>query len=502
MLQTRERALAELLTTLFDSSGLQRWVYQSLGSLVFDELPSPAASLRNLAFHTVRFICQYGLGDQNLFASLLRERPQQAELIHGVAQAWDVALEPAAHAPAAGASRSKPPPVPTDRTEHERKLGLLLQTAYLQREELVVAGKDTAEVERRILQLKRQLRHGPGLNQDDVLDGRFRLLGEIGRGGFASLWKAYDRKHQETVAIKVLHGQWTRDQSSRERFSRGARAMARLHHQSIVRIIELEGEHEGYPYFVMEYLEGGDFQTAVLNGRISPMQTLRIILEACSAIEHAHSRGCIHRDIKPANILLGRGGTIRVTDFDLALLQNSTGGTNTGAGLGTFLFAAPEQLASARQVDGRCDVYSLGMTAIFGLYGQALPVEVLREPELILSSLPCTDELKAVLMHAVEWKADKRYSSVGELREALHAAWQATWRQMIRAAPNPAHPVPIGIPPALMVELYREARRAYPTQCCGWLSGPATGTGLSRSGRARMPHLMPYTTGPSRRTTC
>lgn len=458
--QAREKALAELLTELFDSSGLRRWVFLSLGSPVLAELPGPSASLADLAFHAVRLIRQRGLGDRMLFVNLLRERPNQAKLIHDVAHAWEVELEPAALAPAAGASRNKPPPVPVYRTEQERKLRLALQTAYLQREELVVAGKDTTEAERRIIQIKRQLRHGPGLNQDEVLDSRFRLLDEVGRGGFASVWKAYDRKHQEMVAIKVLHGQWTRDQSRRERFSRGARAMASLHHQGIVRIIELEREHEGYPYFVMEYLEGGDFQTAVLNNRISIMQTLRIIMDACSAIEYAHARGCIYRDIKPANILLGQDGTIRVTDFDLALLHNSTGGTDTGAGLGTFLFAAPEQQASARHVDGRCDVYSLGMTAIFGLYGQALPVDILREPESIVSSLPCTDKLKSVLMRAVEWKVDKRYSSVGELREAMNAA----------------QPVAMRIPPRLMAELYHEARGAYPHKCCGWLSGPAMGT--------------------------
>ena len=303
--------------------------------------------------------------------------------------------------------------------EHRRALSEALEAAFLRKAERISAGQDTTEVQQEILSLKRRLREGPQLKAGDfLLDGRFRLLERLGSGGFATIWKGYDRQRHELVALKVLHSQYAEDRTRRERFFRGAKQMARLHHPGIVRVLAEELADEGYYFFVMEYLGGGDFHQAVLQDRIPVAERLAVIAAVGEALQYAHEQGVIHRDIKPANIILDRQGRPRLTDFDLVRALDTTGGTRTGM-LGTWIYAAPEAMDKPQEVRPPADVYSLAMTVVFALYGQDLPNAVFRDASAFVDMLNISPALKGVLQRALAWEWPERYASVAEFCQAL-----------------------------------------------------------------------------------
>jgi serine/threonine protein kinase len=306
---------------------------------------------------------------------------------------------------------------PEYRSDQTRELGERLRRLYECREERSVLGDDTAQINQEILATRRELRQGPQLQAGEYLhDGRYRLVRRIGKGGFATVWQAYDRQAKEPVAVKVLHGQWADDLQRLERFYRGARRMAQLHHSGIARVIDEPQEERGFHYFVIEYVPGGDLRQKVLDHQISPAEGLKIIRIVGQALSHAHQRGVIHRDVKPANVLLGEHGPA-LTDFDLAWAIDTTGGTQTGA-LGTFLYAAPEMMQDATDVTPCADVYSLAMSAVFVLYG-AEPVEMVGDRLGFLRALVPGSGLLAVLSKATEREPQNRFQTVNELCSAL-----------------------------------------------------------------------------------
>ncbi|MCP4664591.1 MAG: protein kinase, partial [bacterium] len=298
-----------------------------------------------------------------------------------------------------------------------------LEDAYRQKEELVTAGRETTAIDGEILALRRRIREGGQLNAGDFLaDGRFKLIEQIGHGGFATVWKAYDRKTRQPVAVKVLHGQYAEDRTRRERFFRGARKMAQLQHPGIVRVIAEEGEDGGYRFFVMEHVGGGDLREAVLAERLTLEERLRILLEVGDVLDYAHHKGVIHRDVKPANILLDSTGRPKLTDFDLVRALDTTGGTRTEGMLGTFLYAAPEAMKNPKKTEATADVYSLGMTALFTIYGEDLPIEVMKDADSIIDDLSCSPAVKKALVTAVDWNRHQRFPSAAAFCRALNEA--------------------------------------------------------------------------------
>ena len=208
-----------------------------------------------------------------------------------------------------------------------QELSIALDAAYLRRAELDSQGEDTEEIQQTILDLSRRIREGGRLRAGDFLGhGRYQLIERIGQGGFAMVWRAYDKEARIMVAIKVLHGQYAHDRTKRERFFRGARWMNQLRHPGIIGVLEPKCQDGGFYFFVMEYLHGGDFHQAVISGRLSRGQRLSIIRQIGEAVHFAHEQGMIHRDIKPANILLDLEGKPKITDFDLVRTADSTGG--------------------------------------------------------------------------------------------------------------------------------------------------------------------------------
>ncbi len=229
------------------------------------------------------------------------------------------------------------------------------------------------------------------------------------------------------MAIKVLHPNLAGSQEKHERFFRGARRMAELQHPAVVRVIEQYGEDDGFYYFIMAYVSGGNLRQAVLNQTMTPDKIVPVILRVGEALALAHSRGIVHRDIKPANILLDEGGQPLLTDFDLVGAADTTGGTRTGA-LGTAAYAAPECLEHPQRADPRSDIYSLGMTTLFGFHGTDLPfARILGAREQFFRQLRCPEPVKQVLSRATSLEPSERYANAGEFIKALqHASSQAS----------------------------------------------------------------------------
>lgn len=273
-----------------------------------------------------------------------------------------------------------------------------------------------------------------------ALGDDYELLEEIGVGGFGRVYRARDLALERDVAIKVLHPSLTADAAVTERFRREAQLAARLRHPSIVSIYDIMGR-AGLQWYTMELVPGTNLARLVeKEGPLSVDQTVRILDQGLSALEHAHALGLVHRDLKPENMLIEPDGRLRITDFGLALALRGDarfGGATSRSG--TPQFAAPEQLLSER-VDQRADLYSLAATAYFALLGRP-PFEGYT-PEAILARQTIDDlpplhasrhdvpkELEEVLRRALTSDPAARYPTATAFREALRRS-RGFWRHL------------------------------------------------------------------------
>jgi len=204
----------------------------------------------------------------------------------------------------------------------------------------------------------------------EVIGGRYELEELVGSGGMSSVFRAHDRLLERKVALKVLHEQYTGDESYVERFRREARSVASLSHPNIVTVID-RGEHEGRQYIVFEYIDGENLKRRIdREGPLPVREAVELVLQIGRALQFAHRNGLVHRDVKPQNVLLNGDGRPKVTDFGIARsLDVQHGMTQTGTVLGTSDYIAPEQ-AQGAQVDERTDVYSLGVVLFELLAGE------------------------------------------------------------------------------------------------------------------------------------
>ena len=202
-----------------------------------------------------------------------------------------------------------------------------------------------------------------------VLGGRYRLLAPIGTGASATVYLADDVVLRRRVAVKVLHDALAGDASFLKRFQAEARSAAALNHPHIMAVHDW-GQGD-VPYLVTEFLEGGSLRAMLDNGvLLSPAQARQVGVDTARALDYAHRRGFVHRDIKPANLLFDEEGILRIADFGLARALAEAAWTEpAGAVLGTARYASPEQ-AQGVVLDGRSDVYSLGLVIIESITGQ------------------------------------------------------------------------------------------------------------------------------------
>ena len=289
---------------------------------------------------------------------------------------------------------------------------------------------------------------------EEALGEAYTLEGEIGRGGMGVVYHAHDQRLKRRVAIKVLPPELAFREEIRLRFLREAETAARLSHPHIVPIHSVGEGADGLVYFVMAYVDGESVaQRLKRRGNLPPEEVRRILVETSDALGAAHAVGIIHRDVKPDNILLeGSRGRVVVTDFGIAKALTSTTGPNpaltaTGVAIGTPHFMSPEQAAGDREVDGRSDLYSLGIVAFQMLTGE-LPFNAPTVPGILLKHITeaappldvkrpdCPEDLVACVMRCLEKNPEDRWPTADALRRALESRTTPAYRP--RAAARPA----------------------------------------------------------------
>ncbi len=209
----------------------------------------------------------------------------------------------------------------------------------------------------------------PGQLEKGMKIGQYEVIGPLGRGGMASVYRAYQANLDREVAIKVMAEQFASDPAFVERFRREARSIARLQHPNILTVYDA-GEDNGVLYIVMELIEGETLKEE-LNGKpLSLERTTQVLSQVASALDYANSRGIIHRDVKPSNVLIAKNGRAVLSDFGIAkMVQANTQLTGTGVGVGTPDYMSPEQ-AMGEELDARSDEYSLGVMVYEMLTGR------------------------------------------------------------------------------------------------------------------------------------
>ncbi|MGQ0825685.1 MAG: Stk1 family PASTA domain-containing Ser/Thr kinase [Actinomycetota bacterium] len=262
-----------------------------------------------------------------------------------------------------------------------------------------------------------------------VFSNRYEIEREIAQGGMAEVYLARDRLLDRPVALKALFPEYAREPSFVERFRREAQAAANLNHPNIVAIYDW-GQETGTYFIVMEYVEGRSLRDLIRSeGPLEAHQAAEITAEIAGALAFAHRTGVVHRDVKPGNVLLTRSGAVKVTDFGIARAGTSDGLTQTGSVMGTATYFSPEQ-AQGLAVDGRSDVYSLGVvlyemvTGVVPFTGDS-PVAVaykhVREepvpPSRRNPDVPA--DLEKAITTALAKDADHRYQTADDLRADL-----------------------------------------------------------------------------------
>ncbi len=266
---------------------------------------------------------------------------------------------------------------------------------------------------------------------DPLYSNRYAIERLIARGGMAEVYLARDTYLDRWVAVKILFPEFARDPSFVERFRREAQSAAMLNHPNIVGVYDY-GQQAGSYFIVMEYVEGRSLRDVLHDeGPLPAMTAARITAETAAALDFAHQHGVIHRDIKPGNVLITQSGQVKVADFGIAANPTDAkqGLTQTGSVIGTATYFSPEQ-AQGYQVDGRTDVYALGVVLYEMLTGRApftgeSPVAVamkhVREqpvpPSQYLPDL--SPDLERIVLTAMAKDLATRYQSAEELRADL-----------------------------------------------------------------------------------
>jgi len=297
-----------------------------------------------------------------------------------------------------------------------------------------------------------------------VIRGRYKILAQIGEGGMATVYKAHHQLLDELRALKVIKPELARDALFVQRFKNEAIIARKLQHANAVRVDDLDIAEDGRPFISMEFVAGESLKGLIQrSGALGTAKTLDIALQVCDALETAHALGLIHRDIKPDNIVLvprGEGPPLaKVLDFGIARLKEDAPGgtrfsgmtlTGTGVVIGTPEYMSPEQAMGkhGEQLDGRSDLYSLGIVMYRMLTGE-LPFKadttvgmilqhiqtIPTPPQALKPNLGIADDISALIMKALEKDREKRFPSARSMAEAIRRAQEQTVRISPAAIP-------------------------------------------------------------------
>jgi serine/threonine protein kinase len=314
------------------------------------------------------------------------------------------------------------------------------------------------------------------VNVGDTLAGKYQVERVLGAGGMGVVVAAKHLHLGERVAIKFLLPQALARADVVERFKREGRAAFRIKSEHVARVIDVGELKGGEPYLVMEYLDGQDLGAILREKGLFTIETaVEYVLQACLALAEAHAVGIVHRDLKPSNLFLIKASdgspTIKIIDFGISKMASADGSegggemTQTAVMMGSPLYMAPEQMASARDVDGRADIWSLGII-LYTLLTGSPPFKapsVMQIYELIVQGAPplrqarpsAPEGLEAVLLTCLQKDRKKRYGDVGQLADALaefgpaHARYVADRvKRIVRSRSMASIPPPTPDPPA------------------------------------------------------
>lgn len=334
--------------------------------------------------------------------------------------------------------------------------------------------------------------------------GDYTLEAELGRGSMGVVYRAQHVTQGKPYAVKVLLDALSSDMSFVTRFTREARIVSNLRHTNIIRVVEA-GRQSQHLFFVMEYFPGLTAgQMLRERGRIAPGQAVEIAAQAADALDYAHREGhLVHRDVKPENLLVDRWYRVKVLDFGLARVEGLHSITRAGTVVGSLYYVSPEQLLG-QKLDGRTDVYALGVSLYEMLTGQrpyrgqtltdmsqAILSGVAVPPRQLEPSV--TPELERIINRALARDLEQRYHSAGELHADLRALQTSIAETHIHAAHSPENAYAVERPPMV------EEAPAQPTRTAPPASPPRTMRGAIRP-TALEPVTDPYSPLPPRQT--
>ena len=258
---------------------------------------------------------------------------------------------------------------------------------------------------------------------------RYEIQSEIGRGGMAAVYLAHDPNFRRNVAIKLVSGNLEQNLGFRERFEREARLIARIEHPAIVPVYDF-GEHESQLYLVMRYMPGGTLADKIKKGIFTLRDSIQLLSQIAPALDAVHSQGIVHRDLKPGNILFDNFGNPAISDFGIAHFSTATSDLTGSAIIGTPSYMSPEQVRAESELDGRSDVYALGVILFEMLTGRGpfranTPMSVALKhltdspPAIRLFRPDLPPELEPILSKALAKDRNLRFASASELAREL-----------------------------------------------------------------------------------
>ncbi|MFW6129290.1 MAG: protein kinase domain-containing protein [Candidatus Aminicenantaceae bacterium] len=263
----------------------------------------------------------------------------------------------------------------------------------------------------------------------DVISGRYEIIEELGKGGMGKVYKAFDNKVDEKVALKLIKTEISSDKNTLKRFKNELKVTRQISHRNVCRMYDIN-EEQGASFITMEYVSGEDLKSLMRRiGQFTIGKAVFISRQVVEGMSEAHKLGVVHRDLKPQNIMIDREGNARIMDFGIARSIKGKGITDTGVMIGTPEYMSPEQ-AEVKDVDHRSDIYSFGVILYEMVTGRApfegdTPLGIVMkhknekppDPKKFSPQLP--DELKKLILKCLEKKKEKRYQSADELLAEL-----------------------------------------------------------------------------------
>ena len=281
--------------------------------------------------------------------------------------------------------------------------------------------------------------HPPTVEELAKLFPQLEIISLIGRGGMGAVYKARQPLLDRIVALKILPGAVARGKDFSDRFTREARALAKLNHPNIVMVHEF-GQINGQPYFIMEYVDGANLRQLEQAGKLSSREALQIVPQICEALQFAHDAGIVHRDIKPDNILLDKKGRVKIADFGIAKILGTAEDPAipvTQGAIGTPHYMAPEQVEKPQTVDHRADIFSLGVVFYEMLTGE-LPLGKFAPPSSGPRGLQVDVRLDEVVFRALEREPNRRYQHASQVKTAVETIAGTSAGASLGAGPAPS----------------------------------------------------------------